>query len=75
MEFGLICLILEISRVKLESGNVIRVRKMTQFTRVTQLEFPTLLKKQSYRAQVARTLVFQLLLRILVRHLSTMVER
>ena len=56
MEFGSICLILEIIRVKLESENVIRVKKMTQLTRVTQLELPTLLKKQSYRAQVATPL-------------------
>ena len=47
MEFGLICLILEITRVKLESENVIRVRKMTQLTRVTQLELPTLLTSLS----------------------------
>ena len=49
MIFASIWLILGVIRVKLESGNATRVRKLTQLTRVTQLELQALAVTQARR--------------------------
>ena len=47
MIFASIWLILGVIRVKLESGNATRVRKLTQLTRVTRLDLQTLVYIQA----------------------------
>ena len=48
MIFASIWLILGVIRVKLESGNATRVRKLTQLTRVTRLELQALVGNKKW---------------------------